>query len=118
MMGRSVRQLAGGMRPRTSTVASRRLGGLVMLAIGAVGAQGAEGQQRLLVLPFVISAPEDSAISHELAAILREQLAVALLGEIHVVDESQMAEAFQAARIARDAILPPITAWQLAQFSR
>ena len=118
LMGRAARQLADGRRPRTSTVASRRLGGLVMLAIAAVGAQGTEGQQRLLVLPFEISAPEDSAISHELAAILREQLAAALLGEIHVIDESQRVEAFQAARMAPNAILPPITARQMAHFLR
>ena len=78
---------------------SSRLGRILSCGIVALGAQRAEGQQpRLLVLPFEIAAPQDSAISHELAAILREQLAAALVGNINVVPDSQRAAAFQAAR--------------------
>ena len=96
-----------------------RLGSVLIWGIVVAGAQRAEGQQRrLLVLPFEITEPRDSAVTHELAAILREQLAAALLGEISVVRDSQRAEAFQAARINLDAIVPPGAARQLAHFLR
>jgi hypothetical protein len=101
-----------------SAVAVSRLGGTFLLAMAVTGAQGAVGQQRLLVFPFEISAPGDSAVSHELAAIVQEQLAAALLGEVHVIDASRRAEAFEAAGMAVDAILAPTTARQMAHFLR
>ena len=118
LMRNPVRQSAHDWRVPLSAVAVIRLGGMLVLAIAAAGAQGAAGQQRLLVLPFEISAPGDSAVSHELAAIVQEQLAAALLGEVHVIDASRRAEAFEAARMAVDAILAPTTARQMAHFLR
>ena len=106
LMGRAVGQFFQAARSVTRIMSSGRLGAILALGVVVVGSQPAEGQQqRLLVLPFEIGAPQDSAISQELAAIVREQLVAALIGEIRVVPESQRASAYQAAGFAPKAIV-------------